>query len=93
MHVTDRYPHESWRGPRPVWRTRASSYTGPLDLYVTHPKDGGPSTKWGRFTVRFSHVAKDRALFYRFTTKPNWLGIRAAQLGASQVMKRGDYSR
>lgn len=22
MHVTERYPHESWRGAKPTWRSR-----------------------------------------------------------------------
>jgi transposase len=88
MHVTERYPHESWRDPSPVWRTRRARYGGPLDLIVRYVKDGGPPNKWGRFTSRFSHVAADRAVFYRFTTKPDWSGIKAAQAGAATLLKR-----
>lgn len=87
MHVTEIYPHEAWRPKRPVWRTRRGTYSGEIGQMVSTTKDGGDPKKGGRFSRVVRHVARDRALFYRFTTTPNWAGIKAALAGAAQVMR------
>lgn len=85
MRITERYPHESWRGPAPLWRTRRFRFTGPTERIITREKDGGPTKSNGRFTRVVRHIDRERAVFYRFTTTPNWAGIRAAQAGAAAL--------
>lgn len=87
MRVTERYPHESWRTRRPTYRTRRSSYNGPLGPAIVRTKDGGDPKRGGRFSRVAAHVAKERAVFYRFRTTPNWAGIAAAHAGAAQLFR------
>jgi hypothetical protein len=75
---TQRFPPVQ---PRKIaWRSQPAQYRGPLGPVVV--------TIAGGITRIARHIRRERAAFYRFSTKPNWAGIRAAHAGAASVMPR-----